>query len=78
MTSVGEKEKKTQKRVVDLFIRLGYTYLGDWEEAETIAILRSPTFASSWQDRDTEKISSAVPFLNFKRKPETRAAAFTM
>ena len=33
MSDVGQREKKTQKRVVKLFSdQLGYTYLGDWSD----------------------------------------------
>ncbi len=35
MTSVGQKERRTQQRVVKLFReKLGYSYLGNWEERE--------------------------------------------
>jgi type I restriction enzyme R subunit len=35
LSTVGQREKKTQQRVVKLFRdKLGYTYLGDWEERE--------------------------------------------
>lgn len=32
MTSVGQVERATQKRVVKLFQELGYRYLGDWKD----------------------------------------------
>lgn len=33
MSNVGQIEKKTQRRVVELFhYKLGYDYLGDWTE----------------------------------------------
>ncbi len=36
MSSVGQKERKTQQRVVKLFREtLGYDYLGNWEERES-------------------------------------------
>ena len=31
MSNVGQKERATQNRVVNLFRQLGYTYLGNWE-----------------------------------------------
>ena len=35
MSTIGQKERKTQQRVVKLFReKLGYTYLGNWEERE--------------------------------------------
>ena len=35
MTTVGQKERATQNRVIKLFHdRLEYTYLGNWEEEE--------------------------------------------
>ena len=35
MTSVGQREKVTQRRVVQLFReQLGYDYLGDWTDRE--------------------------------------------
>ena len=35
MTDVGQREKKTQQRVVKLFHdQLGYDYLGDWTDRE--------------------------------------------
>ena len=35
MTTVGQIEKKTQRRVVQLFRKqLGYDYLGDWTDRE--------------------------------------------
>jgi type I restriction enzyme R subunit len=35
MSTIGQKERKTQQRVVKLFLqRLGYGYLGNWEERE--------------------------------------------
>ena len=35
MSTVGQIERKTQKRVVKLFRdKLGYAYLGNWEERE--------------------------------------------
>lgn len=34
MTSIGEKERATQKRAIGLFVGLGYTYLGNWEERD--------------------------------------------
>ena len=35
MTSVGQIERATQNRVVELFQRLlGYEYLGNWEERD--------------------------------------------
>ena len=35
MSTVGQKERKTQQRVVKLFCEtLGYTPLGNWEERE--------------------------------------------
>jgi len=35
MTSIGQLERKTQDRVVELFQeKMGYTYLGNWEERE--------------------------------------------
>jgi type I restriction enzyme, R subunit len=35
MSTVGQREKKTQQRVVKLFREtLGYAYLGNWEERE--------------------------------------------
>ena len=38
MSKVGQKERKTQQRVVKLFREtLGYAYLGNWEERPTTA-----------------------------------------
>ena len=35
MSTIGQKERKTQQRVVKLFREtLGYAYLGNWEERE--------------------------------------------
>src|ERR1035437_8497535 len=35
MSTIGQKERKTQQRVVKLFReKLGYAYLGNWEERE--------------------------------------------
>lgn len=35
MSTIGQREKRTQKRVVQLFReQLGYDYLGDWTERE--------------------------------------------
>ena len=35
MSTVGQKERKTQQRVVKLFRdTLGYSYLGNWEDRE--------------------------------------------
>jgi type I restriction enzyme R subunit len=35
MSTIGQIERKTQQRVVKLFRdKLGYGYLGDWEERE--------------------------------------------
>lgn len=31
MNTVGQRERITQNRVVNLFRQLGYTYLGNWE-----------------------------------------------
>ena len=37
MSDVGQKERATQNRVVQLFKeQLDYTYLGNWEEGERI------------------------------------------
>ena len=36
MSTVGQREKQTQKRVVKLFReQLGYDYLGDWTDRES-------------------------------------------
>ena len=35
MTDIGQKERATQNRVIKLFQeRLGYDYLGNWEDEE--------------------------------------------
>ena len=39
MSSVGQREKRTQQRVVTLFReQLGYDYLGDWTDREGNAV----------------------------------------
>jgi type I restriction enzyme R subunit len=35
VSTVGQRERITQKRVVKLFQQLGYTYLGNWEDRDT-------------------------------------------
>ncbi|MBA2396886.1 MAG: restriction endonuclease subunit R, partial [Ktedonobacteraceae bacterium] len=32
MSTVGQKERATQNRVIRLLKQLGYTYLGNWED----------------------------------------------
>jgi len=35
MSNIGDRERKTQERVLSFFVKvLGYTYLGNWEERE--------------------------------------------
>jgi hypothetical protein len=42
MSSVGQREKRTQQRVVTLFReQLGYDYLGDWTDRATTTSKRN-------------------------------------
>jgi type I restriction enzyme R subunit len=51
MTSIGQKERKTQQRVVKLFREtLGYAYLGNWEEREGNRNLE-PELLRAWLKR---------------------------
>ncbi|NLX98034.1 MAG: hypothetical protein GXY83_17875 [Rhodopirellula sp.] len=56
MSNVGEKEAKTQKRVVEFFLNtLGYTYLGYWKHrdgnsnVEEEQLNRAPLAHEDWQ-----------------------------
>ena len=47
MTSVGEKEARTQRRVVALFRdNLGFRYLGDWRDRDSNRNVESQILAS--------------------------------
>jgi type I restriction enzyme R subunit len=57
-THIGEKEIKTQKRLIQLFDkRLGYTYLGDWKDREGNSNIETEyltTYLKKNNYRDTE------------------------
>jgi type I restriction enzyme R subunit len=55
MSSVGQKEKLTQRRVVTLFRKtLGYTYLGNWEEREDNRNIESELLRSWLKKRSVD------------------------
>ena len=59
MSTVGQREKKTQQRVVKLFRdTLGYRYLGNWEEREGVDGKGNrniePDLLRAWLKRQTE------------------------
>ncbi|MGH9785234.1 MAG: type I restriction endonuclease, partial [Terriglobia bacterium] len=68
MSAVGEKEKKTQQRVVKLFCeQLGYDYLGDWTDREgnrNIEVDFLGTFLRDKQGYDGPLIKRALHLLH--------------
>ena len=68
MSSVGQREKRTQKRVVKLFCeQLGYDYLGDWTDRESNRNIEEEylrTFLRDRQSYDEALISRALYILD--------------
>src|SRR6266508_1757299 len=64
MSSVGQREKKTQQRLVKLFReQLGYDYLGDWTDREGNRNIEEEylwTFLRDTQGYDEALISRAL------------------
>jgi type I restriction enzyme R subunit len=79
MSTVGQREKRTQQRVVTLFReQLGYDYLGDWTDREGNRNLEEEylrTFLRDKQGCDEALISRAL-YPSTKRRV-TRARACT-
>ena len=79
MSTVGQKERKTQQRVVKLFREtLGYDYLGNWDEREGNRNIEAGTVARlAAKRRATPTRSSARRFTNWTRRRATPARAST-
>ncbi len=56
MSNVGQRERKTQSRVVKRFKDLGYTYLGDWEEQERTGSVEEDRLVSWLQQQGVSEI----------------------
>lgn len=76
MSTIGEKEKKTQERVIALFRdRLGYRYLGNWIDREGNSNIE-PDLLRSWlkkQGYEDALINRALFLLNKEANDQTKS-----
>ena len=63
MSTVGQKERATQNRVVNLFRQLGYTYLGNWETRDnncnTTSRLTQQMAKAAGREQDSDRQNPA-------------------
>ncbi len=76
MSTVGQKERLTQKRIVKLFRQqLGYAYLGNWEERPDTVTSRKSICVHFSSGKDMMRRSSAKHYTNSIRSPGIRPGA---
>lgn len=77
MGTVGQIERNTQNRIVELFCdTLKYTYLGNWEDRPDNSNIEKSSFMISLENRATVMISLIRPCTNLTRLPATKAGIF--
>ena len=75
MSTVGERELRTQLRVVEFFRdALGYNYLGHWKNRPDNANVEGSWSPTGWSARGTPARRSTKRCSSWARRPRSAAA----